>query len=119
MLRWIPSLSFYAPRIMIQRRPLWLAVFFIYLDHILSYFSKMKRKSLQGHLFIDFYKEKSVSYCTCFFFFYLQVADALYYNASLTLSVLQKLGVATEFFNLWFHMLQQVKKSGVRANFRR
>lgn len=69
MLRWIPSLSFCAPRIMIQRRPLWLAVFFIYRDHILSYFSKMKRKSLQGHLFIDFYKEKSVSYCTCFFFF--------------------------------------------------
>ncbi|KAK9289014.1 hypothetical protein L1049_017485 [Liquidambar formosana] len=47
------------------------------------------------------------------------IADALYYNATLTLSILQKLGVATEIFNLWFQMLQQVKKSGVRANFKR
>ncbi|KAE8022774.1 hypothetical protein FH972_008548 [Carpinus fangiana] len=47
------------------------------------------------------------------------VADSLYYNAALTLSILQKLGVATEIFNLWFQMLQQVKKSGVRANFKR
>lgn len=47
------------------------------------------------------------------------IADALYYNSTLTLSILQKLGVATEVFNLWFQMLQQVKKSGVRANFRR
>ncbi|GLT68097.1 hypothetical protein SLA2020_403570 [Shorea laevis] len=47
------------------------------------------------------------------------IADSLYYNAALTLSILQKLGVATEIFNLWFQMLQQVKKSGVRANFKR
>ncbi|KAJ0971919.1 hypothetical protein J5N97_019878 [Dioscorea zingiberensis] len=47
------------------------------------------------------------------------IADALYYNPSLTLSVLHKLGVASEVFNLWFQMLQQVKKSGVRANFKR
>ncbi|XP_059445616.1 importin beta-like SAD2 [Corylus avellana] len=47
------------------------------------------------------------------------VADSLFYNAALTLSILQKLGVATEIFNLWFQMLQQVKKSGVRANFKR
>ncbi|KAG5231929.1 hypothetical protein OIU78_015093 [Salix suchowensis] len=47
------------------------------------------------------------------------VADALYYNPALTLSILQKLGVATEIFNLWFQMLQQVKRSGVRTNFRR
>ncbi|XP_072981039.1 importin beta-like SAD2 [Typha angustifolia] len=47
------------------------------------------------------------------------IADALYYNASLTLGTLYKLGVATEVFNLWFQMLQQVKKSGVRANFKR
>ncbi|KAK6930635.1 Importin-beta, N-terminal domain [Dillenia turbinata] len=47
------------------------------------------------------------------------IADALYYNAALTLNILQKLGVATEVFNLWFQMLQQVKKSGMRANFRR
>jgi len=52
-------------------------------------------------------------------FLFLQIANALYYNASLTLGVLHKLGVATEVFNLWFQMLQQVKKSGVRANFRR
>ncbi|KAB1213416.1 hypothetical protein CJ030_MR5G003514 [Morella rubra] len=47
------------------------------------------------------------------------IADALYYNAALTLSILQKLGVATEVFNLWFQLLQQVKKSGVPANFKR
>ncbi|XP_028794793.1 importin beta-like SAD2 [Neltuma alba] len=47
------------------------------------------------------------------------IADALYYNATLTLSILQKLGVASEVFTLWFHMLQQVRKSGVRANFKR
>ncbi|KAM1158399.1 hypothetical protein ACFXTH_031777 [Malus domestica] len=47
------------------------------------------------------------------------IADALYYNAALALSILQNLGVATEIFNLWFQMLQQVKKSGVRANFKR
>ncbi|KAJ6798277.1 importin beta-like SAD2 [Iris pallida] len=46
------------------------------------------------------------------------IADALYYNPSLTLGILQKLG-ATEVFNLWFQMLQQVKKSGARVNFRR
>ncbi|KAL2323807.1 hypothetical protein Fmac_022865 [Flemingia macrophylla] len=47
------------------------------------------------------------------------IADALYYNAALTLSILQKLGVAAEIFNLWFNMLQGLKKSGVRANFKR
>lgn len=47
------------------------------------------------------------------------IADSLYYNAALTLNILQKLGVATEVFNLWFQMLQQVKKSGVKANFKR
>lgn len=47
------------------------------------------------------------------------IADALYYNAALTLSILQKFGVATEIFGLWLQMLQQVKKSGVRANFKR
>ncbi|KAL5998548.1 hypothetical protein ACLOJK_009491 [Asimina triloba] len=49
----------------------------------------------------------------------LVVADALYYNSSLTLGVLQQLGVATDVFNLWFQMLQEVKKSGERVNFRR
>ncbi|XP_051127238.1 importin beta-like SAD2 isoform X2 [Andrographis paniculata] len=47
------------------------------------------------------------------------VADALYYNAPLTLSILQKLNVATEVFGLWFQMLQQTTKSGARANFKR
>ncbi|XP_019186785.1 PREDICTED: uncharacterized protein LOC109181463 [Ipomoea nil] len=46
------------------------------------------------------------------------IVDALYYNPSFTLSILQKLG-ATEIFNLWFHMLQQTKKSGARANSKR
>ncbi|KAF9606799.1 hypothetical protein IFM89_028175 [Coptis chinensis] len=47
------------------------------------------------------------------------ISDALYYNATLTLSILQKLGVATEVFNLWFQMSQQAKKSGMHAHFRR
>ncbi|KAM0047844.1 putative importin-beta domain, armadillo-like helical, exportin-2, central domain-containing protein [Helianthus debilis subsp. tardiflorus] len=47
------------------------------------------------------------------------IADALYYNPSLTLNLLQKLGVATEIFNLWFQMLQQTKKNGARVNFKR
>ncbi|KAJ7979108.1 importin beta-like SAD2 [Quillaja saponaria] len=47
------------------------------------------------------------------------IADALYYNAPMTLGIMQKLGVATEIFNLWFQMLKQVKKSGLRANFKR
>ncbi|KAG6481889.1 hypothetical protein ZIOFF_058512 [Zingiber officinale] len=47
------------------------------------------------------------------------IADAFYYNPALTLGLLHKLGVAVEVFNLWFQMLQEVKKSGLRANFRR
>ncbi|KAF6165461.1 hypothetical protein GIB67_028020 [Kingdonia uniflora] len=47
------------------------------------------------------------------------IADALYYNPTLTLTILQRLGVATEVFNLWFQMLQQTKKSGIHANFKR
>lgn len=50
--------------------------------------------------------------------FALQIANALYYNASLTLDTLHKLGVTTEIFNFWFELLQ-VDKSGRRANFRR
>ncbi|GAU17730.1 hypothetical protein TSUD_171180 [Trifolium subterraneum] len=50
---------------------------------------------------------------------FFQIADALYYNAALTLSILQKLGVASEIFHLWFFLLSQVKKSGLRANFKR
>ncbi|KAE8658411.1 Importin beta-like SAD2-like protein [Hibiscus syriacus] len=47
------------------------------------------------------------------------IANSVYYNAALTLSILNKLCVTTEVFNLWFHLLQQVKKSGQRANFKR
>jgi hypothetical protein len=50
---------------------------------------------------------------------HLQIANALYYNPLLTLETLNKLGVAAEIFNHWFAMLQQVKKSGARANFKR
>lgn len=50
---------------------------------------------------------------------FLQIADALYYNAALTLNILHKLGIATEVFNHWFQMLQQTKKSGTKANFKR
>ncbi|OAY85072.1 Importin beta-like SAD2, partial [Ananas comosus] len=34
------------------------------------------------------------------------IANALYYNASLTLDTLHKLGVTTEIFNFWFELLQ-------------
>ncbi|KQJ82085.1 importin beta-like SAD2 isoform X2 [Brachypodium distachyon] len=47
------------------------------------------------------------------------IANAFYYNPSLTLAMLHKLGVATQIFNLWFVMLQQVKKNGKRVNFKR
>ncbi|KAL5212551.1 hypothetical protein ABZP36_023398 [Zizania latifolia] len=47
------------------------------------------------------------------------IANAFYYNPSLTLATLHKLGVVTEIFDLWFAMLEQVKKSGFRANFKR
>ncbi|VAH46983.1 unnamed protein product [Triticum turgidum subsp. durum] len=47
------------------------------------------------------------------------IANVFYYNPSFTLAMLHKLGVATEIFNLWFVMLQQVKKSGKRVNFKR
>ncbi|KAI5653202.1 hypothetical protein M9H77_30389 [Catharanthus roseus] len=47
------------------------------------------------------------------------IADALYYNSSFTLNILQKLGVATDIFSLWFQMLLQARKSGARANFKR
>ncbi|KAL4298142.1 hypothetical protein GQ457_12G002620 [Hibiscus cannabinus] len=47
------------------------------------------------------------------------IANLVYYNAVLILSILNKLCVTTEVFNLWFHLLQQVKKSGQRANFKR
>ncbi|GJM85010.1 hypothetical protein PR202_ga00737 [Eleusine coracana subsp. coracana] len=47
------------------------------------------------------------------------IANAFYYNPLLTLETLNKHRVATEIFSHWFAMLQQVKKSGVRANFKR
>ncbi|OEL35059.1 Importin beta-like SAD2 [Dichanthelium oligosanthes] len=47
------------------------------------------------------------------------IANALYYNPALTLVTLNKLGVAADIFNHWFAMLQQVKKSGARVNFKR
>ncbi|KAE8670295.1 Importin beta-like SAD2-like protein [Hibiscus syriacus] len=51
--------------------------------------------------------------------FLTQIASSVYYNAVLTLSMLNNLCVTTEVFNLWFHLLQQVKKSGQRDNFKR
>ncbi|XWS35270.1 hypothetical protein CRYUN_Cryun21dG0111700 [Craigia yunnanensis] len=47
------------------------------------------------------------------------IANAVYYNAALTLSILNKFCVTTEVFNLWFQLLQQVRKSGLRVNFKR
>ncbi|GJN21056.1 hypothetical protein PR202_gb08502 [Eleusine coracana subsp. coracana] len=47
------------------------------------------------------------------------IANAFYYSPFLTLETLNKHRVATEIFSHWFAMLQQVKKSGARANFKR
>ncbi|CAH8330930.1 unnamed protein product [Eruca vesicaria subsp. sativa] len=47
------------------------------------------------------------------------VANMLYYNPSLTLGVLHNTGLASTVFDLWFQMLQQKKKSGQPANFKR
>ncbi|GMI92940.1 enhanced miRNA activity 1, SUPER SENSITIVE TO ABA AND DROUGHT2, UNARMED 9 [Hibiscus trionum] len=47
------------------------------------------------------------------------VANAVYYNSTLTVSLLDKFCVTTEVFNLWFQLLQQVRRSGVRVNFKR
>ncbi|XP_022761680.1 importin beta-like SAD2 isoform X2 [Durio zibethinus] len=47
------------------------------------------------------------------------IANAVYYNAALTLGILNKFCVTTEVFNLWFQLLQQVRKSGLQANFKR
>ncbi|KAL9684484.1 hypothetical protein QQ045_021924 [Rhodiola kirilowii] len=49
----------------------------------------------------------------------VEIADALYYNAALTLSTLHKLNIATNIFTLWFQMLQEVKRSGARVQFKR
>jgi hypothetical protein len=50
----------------------------------------------------------------------LVIGDALYYNAPLTLNILQNLGeVASEIFNLWLHMLLETQTNGRRANFKR
>ncbi|XP_018682806.2 importin beta-like SAD2 isoform X1 [Musa acuminata AAA Group] len=46
------------------------------------------------------------------------IADALYYNTSLTLGMLYKLGIVSDIFNLWFQMLQEVGKNGISVNFR-
>ncbi|KAG5399673.1 hypothetical protein IGI04_014280 [Brassica rapa subsp. trilocularis] len=46
------------------------------------------------------------------------VANAFYYNAPLTLGILQRLGFATDILTIWLHMLQEKKKSGAHANFK-
>ncbi|KAG6549125.1 hypothetical protein Mapa_009351 [Marchantia paleacea] len=45
------------------------------------------------------------------------VANALYYNAGLSLNILQKLGVTQEIFQVWFQMLYATKKSGKPVHF--
>ncbi|KAL0772447.1 hypothetical protein Bca101_037598 [Brassica carinata] len=46
------------------------------------------------------------------------VANAFYYNAPLTLGILQRLGFATDILTIWLHMLQEKKKNGAHANFK-
>lgn len=50
---------------------------------------------------------------TCLF----QVANGLYYNAPMCLTILQHLGVTSEIFQTWFQMLYAVKKSGKPLHF--
>ncbi|CAN8315578.1 unnamed protein product [Cochlearia groenlandica] len=47
------------------------------------------------------------------------VANMLYYNPGLTLGVLHNTGLVSKVFDLWFQMLQQKRKSGLPANFKR
>ncbi|CAF2096306.1 importin beta-like SAD2 [Brassica rapa] len=47
------------------------------------------------------------------------VANMLYYNPGLTLGVLHNTGLASTVFDHWFQMLQQKRKSGLPANFKR
>ncbi|XP_010510174.1 PREDICTED: importin beta-like SAD2 [Camelina sativa] len=47
------------------------------------------------------------------------VANMLYYNPGLTLGVLHNTGLISKVFDLWFQMLQQKRKSGLPANFKR
>ena len=47
------------------------------------------------------------------------VADALYYNAPLTLSLLQSQGALASFLGLWFGLIFASKKSGKGKHFRR
>ncbi|KAH0918937.1 LOW QUALITY PROTEIN: hypothetical protein HID58_026597 [Brassica napus] len=47
------------------------------------------------------------------------IANTFYYNAPLALGILQRFGVATEILTIWLRMLQEKKKSGVHANFKR
>lgn len=47
------------------------------------------------------------------------VANALYYNASLALSVLSQMGVVGSFFSTWFAAIFANKKSGKPKHFRR
>ncbi|XP_010542760.1 PREDICTED: importin beta-like SAD2 isoform X1 [Tarenaya hassleriana] len=47
------------------------------------------------------------------------IANALYYNPALTLGVLHNMRVGPTIFDLWFQMLQQKKKNGQPANFKK
>lgn len=46
-----------------------------------------------------------------------QVANGLYYNAPMCLTILQHLGVTSEIFQTWLQMLYAVKKSGKPLHF--
>ena len=46
-----------------------------------------------------------------------QVANGLYYNAPMCLTILQHLGVTSEIFQMWLQMLYAVKKSGNPLHF--
>jgi hypothetical protein len=45
------------------------------------------------------------------------VANGLYYNAPMCLTILQHLGVTSEIFQVWFQMLYAVKKTGKPLHF--
>lgn len=72
--------------------------------------------------FLDCKLLSSCSYlaksCHVLIYVYLfQVANGLYYNAPMCLTILQHLGVTSEIFQAWFQMLYEVKKSGKPVHF--
>ncbi|THU49261.1 hypothetical protein C4D60_Mb06t07690 [Musa balbisiana] len=115
----VSYMTFYSPTISLEMWSLWPLIMDALGDWAIDFFDSQVDHWVEPYLriTIERLRQAERSYLKCLLM--LVIADALYYNSSLTLRILHKLGVATEVFNLWFQMLQEVKKSGMRANFKR